>query len=121
MEFDKSKVYTAANADSLRTGSMGYHADNLEALKRRVSSEVNEEDKKMTEERNNIFEKLEKESFELFTKLQKLAVFIGSERYKKLFLFHRYLLRRQLYFMRKYHQILTLRQKEIDKLTRSEK
>lgn len=43
MEFDKNKVYTAANADSLRTGSMGYHADNLEALKRRVSSEVNEE------------------------------------------------------------------------------
>lgn len=43
MEFDKNKVYTAANADSLRTGSMGYHADNLEALKKRVSSEVNEE------------------------------------------------------------------------------
>ena len=35
MEFDKNKVYTAANADSLRTGSMGYHADNLEALKKK--------------------------------------------------------------------------------------
>lgn len=49
MEFDKNKVYTAVNADSLRTGSMGYHADNLEALKRRVSSEVNEEYGMLTE------------------------------------------------------------------------
>lgn len=49
MEFDKNKVYTAANADSLRTGSMGYHADNLEALKKRVSSEVNEEYGMLTE------------------------------------------------------------------------
>ena len=49
MEFDKNKVYTAANADSLRTGSMGYYADNLEALKRRVSSEVNEEYGMLTE------------------------------------------------------------------------
>lgn len=49
MKFDKNKVYTAANADSLRTGSMGYHADNLEALKRRVSSEVNEEYGMLTE------------------------------------------------------------------------
>lgn len=72
-----------------------------------------EEDMKMTEEKNNISEKLEKESFDLFTKLQKLAVFIGSERYKKLSLFHRYLLRRQLHFMRKYHQILVLRQKDL--------
>lgn len=72
-----------------------------------------EEDKKMTEEKNNISEKLEKESFDLFTKLQKLAVFIGSERYKKLPLFHRYLLRRQFHFMRKYHQILVLRQKDL--------
>lgn len=77
-----------------------------------------EEDKKMaeekmTEEKNNISEKLEKESFDLFTKLQKLAVFIGSERYKKLSLFHRYLLRRQFHFMRKYHQILVLRQKDL--------
>lgn len=49
MKFDKNKVYTAANADSLRTGSMGYHADNLEALKKRVSSEVNEEYGMLTE------------------------------------------------------------------------
>lgn len=70
-------------------------------------------EEKMTEEKNNISEKLEKESFDLFTKLQKLAVFIGSERYKKLSLFHRYLLRRQFHFMRKYHQILVLRQKDL--------
>lgn len=49
-----------------------------------------------------ISERLKKESFELFAKLQKLAVFIGSERYKKLSLFHRYLLRRQFHFMRRY-------------------
>lgn len=49
MKFDKNKVYTAANADSLKTGSMGYHADNLEALKRRVSSEVNDEYGMLTE------------------------------------------------------------------------
>jgi len=49
MKFDKNKVYTAANADSLRTGSMGYHADNLEALKKRVSSEVNKEYGMLTE------------------------------------------------------------------------
>lgn len=49
----------------------------------------------------------------MFTKLQKLAVFIGSERYKKLPLFHRYLLRRQFHFMRKYYQILVLRQKDL--------
>lgn len=67
----------------------------------------------MTEDKNNISEKLEKESFDLFTKLQKLAVFIGSEKYKKLSLYHRYLLRRQFHFMRKYHQILALRQKDL--------
>lgn len=49
MKFDKNKVYTAANADRLRTGSIGYHADNLEALKKRVSSEVNEEYGMLTE------------------------------------------------------------------------
>ena len=62
-----------------------------------------------------ISERLKKESFELFAKLQKLAVFIGSERYKKLSLFHRYLLRRQFHFMRRYLQILRLRQKDLTK------
>lgn len=62
-----------------------------------------------------ISEKLKKESFELFAKLQKLAVFIGSERYKKLSLFHRHLLRRQFHFMRRYLQILRLRQKDLIK------
>lgn len=36
MEFDKSKVYTALNADDINVGSMGYFADNLKDLKEAV-------------------------------------------------------------------------------------
>ena len=39
MEFDKSKVYTALNADEVKVGSKGYFADNLSALKRVVEQE----------------------------------------------------------------------------------
>lgn len=33
MVFDKSKVYTALNADEIKPGSKGYYADNLKALR----------------------------------------------------------------------------------------
>ena len=39
MEFDKSKSYTALNADEVKIGSKGYFADNLKALKEAVEQE----------------------------------------------------------------------------------
>lgn len=36
MEFDKTKVYTAQNADEIKIGSKGYLADNIAELKRCV-------------------------------------------------------------------------------------
>lgn len=36
MEFDKTKVYTAQNADEIKTGSKGYLADNIAELQRCV-------------------------------------------------------------------------------------
>lgn len=39
MEFDKTKVYTAQNADEIKTGSKGYLADNIAELKRCVFNE----------------------------------------------------------------------------------
>ncbi len=36
MDFDKSKVYTALNADEVKVGSKGYFADSLSALGRYV-------------------------------------------------------------------------------------
>lgn len=41
MEFDKSKIYTAANADEVKIGSKGYFADNLMDLKSVVEEEYN--------------------------------------------------------------------------------
>ena len=38
MEFDKSRVYTALNADELKVGSMVILADNLESLKMQVET-----------------------------------------------------------------------------------
>lgn len=40
MEFDKSKVYTALNADEVKVGSKGYFADNLFWLKEQVSTNM---------------------------------------------------------------------------------
>ncbi len=40
MEFDKSKVYTAVNADELKVGSKCYFADNLADLKELVTGQV---------------------------------------------------------------------------------
>lgn len=97
----------------LLCGCVRYYINAFQDGYRECEEDKKMTEEKMTEEKNNISEKLEKESFDLFTKLQKLAVFIGSERYKKLSLFHRYLLRRQFHFMRKYHQILVLRQKDL--------
>ncbi len=37
MNFDKSKVFTALNADEVKVGSKGYFANNLDALKRLVN------------------------------------------------------------------------------------
>ena len=99
----------------LLCGCVRYYINAFQDGYRECEEDKKMAEEKMTEEKNNISEKLEKESFDLFTKLQKLAVFIGSERYKKLSLFHRYLLRRQFHFMRKYHQILVLRQKDLKK------
>ena len=39
MKFDKSKVFTALNADELKVGSKGYFTDNIESLKLVVQSE----------------------------------------------------------------------------------
>ncbi|WP_296016694.1 hypothetical protein [uncultured Treponema sp.] len=39
MVFDKSKVYTALNADEIKPGSKGYFADNLKVLKEAALSE----------------------------------------------------------------------------------
>jgi len=39
MEFDKSKVYTAVNADEVKVGSKGYFADNLRCLQKVVQIE----------------------------------------------------------------------------------
>ncbi len=36
MEFDKSKVYTALNADDIKVGSKGYFADTISQLKKLV-------------------------------------------------------------------------------------
>lgn len=39
MKFDKSKVFTALNADELKVGSKGYFTDNIESLESVVQSE----------------------------------------------------------------------------------
>ena len=39
MKFDKTKVYTAVNADEVKIGSKGYFADTLTDLKARVATE----------------------------------------------------------------------------------
>lgn len=39
MKFDKSKVYTALNADEVKVGSKGYYADCLKDLEERVNSD----------------------------------------------------------------------------------
>lgn len=41
MEFDKSKIYTLANADEINVGNKGYFADSLERLKEVVKKECN--------------------------------------------------------------------------------
>lgn len=69
----------------------------------------------MKEEQKNVLECLEKESSELFDKMTNLAVFIGSDKYKWLSFRHKHLLWRQFHFMRKYHRILLLRQKDLRK------
>lgn len=40
MEFDKSKVYTALNADEVKVGSKGCFADNIDRLKEIVENEI---------------------------------------------------------------------------------
>ncbi len=44
MEFDKSRVYTALNADELEVGSMVIVADSLQGLKDRVNKSASDED-----------------------------------------------------------------------------
>ena len=44
MEFDKSKVYTALNADELEVGSTVIVADSLQGLKDRVNKSASDED-----------------------------------------------------------------------------
>lgn len=39
MEFDKSKVYTALNADEVKIGSMGYFGDDIKNLKDVIENE----------------------------------------------------------------------------------
>lgn len=36
MEFDKSRIYTAVNADEVKLGSIGYFADNIHSLQQAV-------------------------------------------------------------------------------------
>ena len=44
MEFDKSRVYTALNADELKVGSKVIVADSLQGLKDRVNKSASDED-----------------------------------------------------------------------------
>lgn len=44
MEFDKSRVYTALNADELEVGSMVIVADSVQGLKDRVNKSASDED-----------------------------------------------------------------------------
>ena len=44
MEFDKSRVYTALNADELEVGSMVIVADSLQGLKDRLNKSASDED-----------------------------------------------------------------------------
>lgn len=37
MEFDKTRVYSACNADEVKVGSKGYFADSISELKRKIS------------------------------------------------------------------------------------
>ena len=37
MEFDKTRVYSACNADEVKIGSKGYFADSISELKRKIS------------------------------------------------------------------------------------
>lgn len=37
MKFDKTRVYTASNADEVKVGSKGYFADNISELKSKIS------------------------------------------------------------------------------------
>lgn len=37
MKFDKTRVYTACNADEVKVGSKGYFADSISELKRKIS------------------------------------------------------------------------------------
>ena len=45
MKFDKSRVYTALNADEVKVGSLGFVADNLYELENNVTSGLCLEDK----------------------------------------------------------------------------
>ena len=37
MKFDKTRVYTASNADEVKVGSKGYFADSISDLKKKVN------------------------------------------------------------------------------------
>ena len=39
MEFDKTRVYTAFNADEVKVGSKGYFADSINELKKKVNND----------------------------------------------------------------------------------
>lgn len=79
MEFDKSKVYTAANADEVKIGSKVICADTLDSLK----NKVNEEDD-ITEVREILRESNERRFRTEFSGLWPLVYLISEPEEKKL-------------------------------------
>ncbi len=57
MEFDKSKIYTAVNADELKVGSKCYFADDIKSLEKQVHDEFD------VDVFDNLMESSEKERF----------------------------------------------------------
>ncbi len=73
MEFDKSKVYTALNADELKIGSKVICANNLDSLRRKVN-----EDSDITEVREIVDESNERRFRTEFSGLWPLAYLVSE-------------------------------------------
>lgn len=79
MEFDKNRIYTAANADELKIGSKVICANNLDSLRRKVY-----EDRDITEVKEILEENNERRFRTEFSGLWPLVYFISEPEEKKL-------------------------------------
>ncbi len=79
MEFDKSKVYTALNADELKVGSKVICANTLDSLRRKVNK-----DEDITEVKEILEESNERRFRTEFSGLWPLVYFISEPEEKKL-------------------------------------